>query len=152
MENKFRQLKSISHIVDTMIKGLKKEWVQINMGAFGEVVNGVCFGCAATNTLCELMQEPFTENSIVESQRRGKIGVNESELDNFEAAIDALRCGDTDNFLSSLWDIKHLFNFSLTCLEDIEYDKRLPELTTDNYKENLHYYEAYRDFLIAKGL
>jgi len=152
MENKFQQLKSISDIVDTMIKGLKKEWVKIDMNTYGDLVDDVCFGCAATNTLCELMQEPFTENNIVEYKRRGKMGLTESELDSFEEAINDFRCSNIILFLYNLGKIKNLLSFSLPSYKDIEYYKKLPILHTDNYKDELHHYEAYRDFLISKGL
>jgi len=152
MENKLRQLKSVSDIVDTMIKGLKKEWVNVDMNTFGTVESGLCFGCAATNTLCELIQEPFTKNDMNLSGRSEKLGIGNVDIEFFEAAIDSLRRGNTLDFLGYLNHIDYLFSFKLPYHYDIEYNQELPELSTDNYKENLHEYESYRDFLIAKGL
>jgi hypothetical protein len=152
MENIFNKITCISDIVDTMIKGLEKEWVKIDMGHYGRVEEGICFGCAATNTLCELMQEPFTKDNIIDDERFRKTGLTISDLDWFEMAIDELRSGELDRFLYYLLLIKHLLSFKITAYEDIYYNEFLPILSTDNYKELLPHYEAYRDFLIQKGL
>ena len=152
MENKLRQLKSLADIVDTMIKGLKKEWVKVDMASYGYSEKGVCFGCAATNTLCELTQESFTEYNIEEDARGKALFITYAELDSFERAINELRQGHADFFLSHLYDIGHLLSFSLPNIMAIEYNKHLPLLTTITYNDYLHHYEDYRDFLISKGL
>jgi len=155
MNKRFEKLKGISDIVDTMIRGLKKEWVKVDMKSFGTVVDDVCFGCAATNTLCELMQEQFTNTQISSPLTRySKFngGITEDELVSFEGAIDHLRLGNIQSFLNRLIDVGHLFNFEIPEYYETAPDTDLPVLRTDDWKENLHFYEEYRDFLITEGL
>jgi len=138
MNERFKNLKSISDIVDTMIKGLNKEWIEINMTTFGELHDGVCFGCAATNTLCELMQESFNDNTIYDRTNKFNYGITEIELNTFESSIDCLRCGNLIGFLEYLKLIEHLFNFKLPTLEEIEYIQELPKLYTSNWKNYIY--------------
>jgi len=151
MNKRFKSLKSVSDIVDTMIKGLKREWVMIDMTSFGHSKNGICFGCAATNTLCELMQESFYDSEIEYRVDKFGDGIASHELELFEGAIDELRRGDIEEFLFNLGKISHLFSFELPTLGQIGH-KELPIITTDTWKVEIISYEAYRDYLISKNL
>lgn len=161
---RFKDLKSFSDIVDTMIRGLKRQWVEVEMGSYGNFkrkMEGfwifkkekkVCFGCAATNTICELMQEPFTPETITARTGQFNYGIKPSELGKFEHAIDYLRNGKIYWAHYSLQHIEHLFSFPLPSAADLESSFPLPELNNHNWKKNLKAYETYRDELRAKGL
>jgi len=169
---RFRNLNSISDIVQTMIDGLEREWVTINMGSFGSTYHsqeikpkkflgitykkGIpakrkCFGCAATNFLCELMQKPFDSSLVHFRSKRQEIfnyGITLKELENFEYAIDYLRKGLLDNFLIALNKIP--LNFELPTYSEIYED--LPYLGTESWKENIGEYKKYVKWLREKGL
>jgi len=151
MNKRFKSLKSVSDIVDTMIKGLKREWVTIDMTSFGYSEKGICFGCAATNTLCELMKESFYDSEIYSREGKFGYGITSHELELFEGAIDDLRRGEVEDFLCNLQKISHLFRFEIPTLGQIGH-KELPIMTTDTWKEDIISYEAYRDYLISKNL
>src|SRR5688572_6813562 len=102
MNKRFEQLKSFSDIVDAMIRGLKKEWVPVNMNTFGDMHvdrfsnRTICWGCAATNTLCELMGNAFNPNNLSSLKSRAdefNFDIESGELNVFEWAIDELRKG-----------------------------------------------------------
>jgi len=84
-----------------MVRGLQNPVTKIDMGTFGTVKNKgkekVCFGCAATNTLCEIGK--FTTKDIFKIQNFNGAdsfsnNIKEKEfLKVFEDAIDDLRRG-----------------------------------------------------------
>jgi hypothetical protein len=168
MENKtiFSNLNSFSDIVQAMVDGVKKEWVNVDMRSFGHTkthrilginVGEKCYGCAATNTLCELMQESFTKDQIRCIKTRVikvNYGISTKDLKYFESAIDLLRNGNISCCLNTLELISKLFSFELPEYEDVElmYYKYLPELTNDGYKSNLHYYQEFADKLRENNL
>lgn len=82
-------------IVMSMVNGLRKRHVCVNMHFFGGFACGVCIGCAATNTLCEIGQVVFDLDSIGDTDARAKF-INGSRyfVDIFENAINDLRMGD----------------------------------------------------------
>lgn len=49
------QKMTIKEIILAMVNGLKKEHVKVDFNYFGYVApNGICYGCAATNAICEI--------------------------------------------------------------------------------------------------
>ena len=89
------QSMKFSDIMQAMIDGLKKEHVKVNLETFGDAVNGVCYGCAATNIFCEISGKVFTPENISPLDNRHRF-ISESDLDDefvfmFEDAIDDLR-------------------------------------------------------------
>jgi len=159
MNERFKNLHGISDIVDAMIQGLKKEWVKVNMGTFGDksyVGNKlICYGCAATNTICEIMQEPFTAMSIGNPSDRAEkfnYGITIDDYKFFEYAVDELRKGNIYGFYKYLTYIKYMFGFELPKYEDIDPIGVLPYMDDDDYKEFIPDYEKYRDWLKKKGL
>lgn len=165
MKNKrFENIHKVSDIVDTMIRGLKKEWVKVKMNTFGQKKDGICFGCAATNTLCELMQESFSLETIENRATQFNYDISIEDLSIFEVAIDALRGGFLDEFCAGILTISDVIGISLTEKNVktiysypregnwLKKERYLPCLNSYNYLKNLHYYEEFRDWLIKKGL
>ena len=138
LEEKIKNLTPYE-LIDAMIIGLKNPSCQINMITYGNVIDGICFGCAATNAIQYLSGEKFTPDNIIGGYNRAKyLKLDLNILDRFENAINYLRLGniDTANFyLAGLGIPKIIYDLN----------KRYPELTTENYMENLHHYEELRD-------
>jgi len=51
-------------IIMSMVKGLEKPVTKIDMDTYGQTRDGVCYGCAATNTVCKIAKVKFTQNNI----------------------------------------------------------------------------------------
>ena len=67
---------------------------EIDMSTYGEVRNNICFGCAATCALQELLEEPFTALEINDRYISGRTlyaARLEPGWDFFEFAIDEAR-------------------------------------------------------------
>jgi hypothetical protein len=152
MKNKslFEDLTSLSQIVQLMVYGLKNEWVKLDMETFGQVKHktflGIvpygyaCYGCAATATLCEIMQRPFKYDKIDRFADRKdalkaytKKDVDSSDLQEFENAIDDLRKTRIYAFLYQLSCISSL-GISL----DIERIYKIEKLILDGKKKGMY--------------
>jgi hypothetical protein len=93
--------------VRAMIAGIKAQVLRkdfyINMNSFGNYhtnQNGngephiLCYGCAATCTMQEIMHRNFTPPEIVGSTNRAMaLDVDPSQLSTFEQAVDGMRRG-----------------------------------------------------------
>ena len=90
------QSMTAKEIVMSMVNGLRKPVTKINMDTFGEVVSGVCFGCAATNALCYIGNYS-TEDLLKVEGSAPKIEKKIIAM-RFEWAIDDLRKGDIDSY------------------------------------------------------
>jgi hypothetical protein len=112
----------------------------------------VCFGCAATNTLCELMKKPFRPDNIADRTEVFNYDIEFGELRNFERAINSLRMGYVAETLRLLAPIEGLFSFSLPKTKDVMPTEDLPILVTETYKERLPAYKKYVKWLRKKGL
>ncbi len=139
-----------SEIVQAMVDGLKKEWVTIDMGSYGHTKKGICYGCAATNAICQITNHKFTPaemNEFFKLKRKDKFVY--SFLSNFESNINALRMGSIEhyNFLAETTGIK-LIPLSLIKKTKL----KLPYLDTEYYKEDLPKYQELADLLRKKGL
>lgn len=156
VNKRFESLKAFSDIVDAMVGGLKREWVNVRMYSFGHAHESICYGCAATNTLCQLMGEPFHADNISSAQSRAdqfNYQITRGELNLFEYAIDSLRQGELYQALHNLNQISYLFSFKMPELKDIRPPFHLPVLGGgDNWRGYLHIYEEYKDWLKLKGL
>lgn len=157
-----------SQIIMAMVKGLKAEHVKVDMGTFGSTSNEgkkeVCYGCAATNTICEIAGVKPTARMMkfqpTFAQRRKlgftdfdyPVGLNGSLamktanakeemdfLDRFEGAIDELREGRIDRYndfaVDNDMDI-------IVCPSEV----KLPVMNTYDYKAKLPFYEALAKF------
>jgi len=86
---------SAGDIIMSMVEGLENPVTEIKMSTYGFSHNGICYGCAATNTVCRIAKIKFTPDNIYTKYSRAKaINSTYSFLELFEMAIDALRCGD----------------------------------------------------------
>lgn len=145
-EEKVRSM-SGKEIVLAMIHGLEHEWVKVNMCSYADIrktpEGEVCFGCAATNTVCEIASIKFTTKNIggdlAKYGRGDAVNSDYDFLDNFEMAIDKLRRGLV---LSYNRIAEHL---QIAVLPKPEYN--LPRLENDNYKEDLDAYRKYAESL-----
>lgn len=130
-------------IVMAMVNGLKKQHVEVDMGSYGEIKNGICVGCAATNFICE------TSGFIPSHKRhfRGSInfGISPSFLDcdyetidHIESAIDCLRIGNIETYN------RYAQMIGMTLLPENE---ELPHLSDHNWQRDLHHYEKWAETL-----
>lgn len=135
-EQKVRSM-TASEIIMAMVEGLRKRHVAIDMGTFGAArENGktICYGCAATNTICEIAGVVFTPRSIGGTDARArKVDAEEDFLVPFELAIDSLRRGWVGgyNAIARVLGIAEITPSSLP----------LPGLINDYTEEDLQAYE-----------
>jgi hypothetical protein len=85
-----------SEIIETMVKGLKKPVTNISMTNYGIVRDGICYGCAATNTICKIAGINLKEFLLINPTNTMEYLFNtKSEFINrFETAINFLRLND----------------------------------------------------------
>lgn len=125
---------SAKEIILSMVDGIKNPVTKIDMYSFGDIQNGVCFGCAATNMICKIgdlnpRQEIITkEEACVRSHRYRRGYCVNLVIDTFETAIDFLRSGNlfSYNALAEEYDFATIQN-----PEQIS----LPVIDNDNYKD-----------------
>jgi hypothetical protein len=118
-------------IILTMIEAVKNPVIKLNFDTFLRVDNGICYGCAATNTICKISNHIFTTDVLFTGRAR-VIKTSVVFYSNFEDAIDYLRRGDIEIFN----EIADEVGFAT-----IESDgMALPTLTNENYLDNLEPY------------
>jgi len=117
-------------IIMAMVKGLEKPQTLIDMGTYGATrvrdQKIVCYGCAATNTVCQISGVKFTPKNIDYTGDRARaIKSSYDFLTNFERAIDELRKGNIEqyNFLAIRGKFQQIHNST---------NIKLPRLN-DNY-------------------
>lgn len=104
-----RRVKAMSAkgIIMSMVKALKHPpIINIDMDTFGMVrlstqnrSRTTCFGCAATNTICQISGKKFTARNInYVSTRAEFVNADEDFLDDFEDAVDYLRRGNIHGY------------------------------------------------------
>lgn len=142
-------------IVLTMVESLKYPVTdRVDMGTFGRISNGVCYGCAATNLICKIgMLNPKTEfinddplgyggmmYSYQLSNDEAKVRQAKDVIGYFEHAIDELRkaCIGTYNHYAELGKFARI---------EILPDGSLYPLDTYNYRDKLKYYEEFAEKL-----
>lgn len=140
------KIKKPSQAVRAMIDGLRRqsnrEGFEIDMDTFGQVSREVCFGCAATCAVQEIYGDLGADYDFSLTHYRAKMwGINQSDLEQFEFAIDNLRSG---------WDGVLFGYFGL---EKPDYDiEELPCLHNGDWEEGLPAYERYASWLEEQGL
>jgi len=100
-------------IIMAMVNSLTRPpIISIDMGTYGETRKvdkkflgikignkEVCFGCAATNTICQISGKKFTPQNIFSKKTRAEfINSDYDFLGGFEMAIDFLRVGDIESY------------------------------------------------------
>jgi hypothetical protein len=122
---------SAAEIIMAMVNGLKNPYTVVDMRTYGQIkmVNKrqVCYGCAATNTICAIAGE------LIDVSREGRCMYGGPFLMKFEAAINALRTGDITwyNFLAGPLGIQTIKRT----------DQYLPVLDNKYTLADLKYYE-----------
>lgn len=123
---------SAKEIIMAMVIGLRKKHVGINMLSFGSVMRDQCFGCAATNAICEISGVIFDAGNIkIRLKRAEAVGARENFLDYFEMAVDSLRLGNIEEY--NYW--ANLGQFAKVT----DSGKKVP-LLNDFSEEDLEYY------------
>lgn len=100
---------SAKEIILSMVESLRKPTVKINMNSYGSVMKEplffglfsreVCYGCAATNTICRIANIKLGPEIISSSVGRAVAAESSIKfLSTFENAIDALRTGDIERY------------------------------------------------------
>ena len=144
-------------VIMAMVDGLKNPKTKISMSTFGYQENGVCYGCAATNALCQLfgIQNPvgwlpsLNDDKVQEPCSRtpgfrisaSKLNEITEDIMDFENAVDYLRRGDLDaaNFALAVLDIAPIrYNNEL--------EAALPRLTDSYTLEDLEPYIRLAEF------
>lgn len=101
------QSMSSDEIIMAMVEGLRNPMVNINMDTYGSVLTSssflglfkkqTCYGCAATNAVCQISGVKLDVNSIdTEFKRSRAIDSPSGFLHSFEFAINELRKGRID--------------------------------------------------------
>lgn len=93
------QAMSAKEIIMAMVEGLRNPYTKINMDTYGyKTYEGVCFGCAATNTVCRIIGYlpalPMQDQVVERGFSSSTISEDQGFIMVFEYAIDELRRGD----------------------------------------------------------
>ena len=113
---------------------------KVNMETYGTLQDGICFGCAATNTLyniCDITNEYVINNSY--HQKLSLIYNNNKIILKLEFAINALRLGNILLYNNAIG--KKYPNLI------IKKNRVLPILETYNYLDNLQHYINFANAL-----
>lgn len=133
------QALSAKEIIMAMVEGLKNPYTKIEMGTFGyKDSKGVCYGCAATNTICTIIGENRLLEGITGSQEgpddRWRSAIGQMRFVGiFEDAIDFLRMG----FIGMYNDKASILGISAI---DIPEGVKMPHLTSYFTEEELNQY------------
>jgi hypothetical protein len=148
-EAKVKSMK-FSEIMQAMISGLQNEHVRVDMDTYGyfEGRELVCYGCAATNSLCEISGKKFTGPEVIhERDRADFLEVKQGFIYSFEQAIDSLRKGGSYEYNLYASDVA----IALVPEEFNDLIGLLPVLDTWNFKKHLPEYQAACDTIKAAG-
>ena len=151
----FRELckDKVSTALQAMIDGLKfqsqRKDFRIDMSTFGDFSdsgdkeNPVCFGCAATCTIQQLLGVNFTDLRIESLKERSRLTIrNSDDLDRFEDAIDNARMGDLIPIFDYMGNLD-----SHELIDDSQWI-----LNTDDWQEQMPLVQDFVDMLKLKGL
>lgn len=153
-EQKFRPIKELapkpSDAIKAMSAGLRElpdEKFVIDMGTFGCSRNGICFGCAATCAVYQLLDSSPNPLSMCAGilGQASWFGYDYDTLYDFETAINAFRSGKPS----------HLFRFYGYTIEDVPAELWLSQwwlLDTDDWRWQLPSIDRYVEKLEAAGL
>lgn len=138
-------------IIMAMVKGLEKPKIRVNMSTYGNIVYKpifglfdvpICYGCAATNTICQISGIKFNSKNIeLRSERADALNTDKDFLQEFEDSIDFLRCGELKEYNV----IARRYGFAEIKYTD-ELQKSLPILNNDYTAEDLRNYKILAVF------
>jgi len=140
MINNFKekvQAMSAKEIIMVVVEGLRNPVTKIDMGTYGEVDDGVCYGCAATNAICKIGKislDEFLKVEPLNSMKRFAKNLDHRDfIVMFETAIDHLRTGNIEAYNVCANEI------SIATIS-IPYGFRLPYLENGYTEEDLQKY------------
>lgn len=123
--------------VEAMINGLltqdQREDFRIDMNSFGRTSQQICFGCAATCAVQQLVGINLKADTI--THRYETLNVDRGDIYEFEHAINALRMGALGVLFDYFKKPRTLVSF-----------RRLPILHTYNWRTGI---QEYKTLLIA---
>lgn len=130
-ENKVKSM-SAHDIIMSMVEGLRNTRTEIDMDTYGYVRDGICYGCAATNSVLHIMEAD--EDEVVDHILCVATRDNRDDfLSQFESAIDWLREGQVSYYNDYAYD----YGFApITLMPGLE----LPRLGNDYTEEELQQY------------
>lgn len=133
------QSMTAKEIIMAMVESLKHPVVKIDMMTFGEGEGDICYGCAATNTICKISDKIFTPYHIRNITARAYfINCDKYFLSAFEDAIDCLRSGNVDGY-NNIAKICHFASIKIN-------DTLLPYLDNSYTNEDLEPYIQLAEF------
>lgn len=153
MENKERTFEEIvrsltaKELILTMVRGLEAERFHIDMGSYGHVAWGTCFGCAATSAVLEIAVDRITPKDAcsVWTSLSNKLGCSTDYLKSFEKSVDYIRSGTLRSYNASTERV-------YAGLPLIEYPENitLPALTSYSWKRDLETYRKLAEYQETK--
>lgn len=100
MEELKEKVKSMTanEIIMAMVESLRNPETVIDMSSSGNIEygDGVCYGCAATNTICKITG--LSVYGYINKRTYNKLTENYRFLSSFENSIDYLRMGDIKSY------------------------------------------------------
>ncbi len=142
-----KKIKSMSahDIIMAMVNGLRSPRTKIDMTTFGEIREGICYGCAATNAILNIMNANKKEVEAHSKLRSTQFRSTHDDytLYDFEYAIDLLRCGLLESYNDY---VKDLGIAQITPIPGQE----LPVLDNDYTEEELQEYEKLAKYQLIK--
>jgi hypothetical protein len=143
-KEKVRSL-SAKEIILAMVEGLQNPTATVDMSSYGKIKHGICYGCAALNTICKIgdyttdhlkantLFQPYQNRVTI--LRESLTTTNMSFIGHFEDSIEYLRLGN----------VRYYNSYANKCatsriVDDPRFD--LPILFDDYTAEDL---QAYRD-------
>ena len=153
LEQKIKSM-SAKQIILAMVDGLKNPPCKIDMTSFGTTYRShlksgeqgkrkVCFGCAATVTICKIARKKFNANNIDHRiKRSAALRVDFEFLHSFELAIDCLRRGN----LGGYNNMARSGGFATIDFQHVELP---PHIDNINYKKR-EVLSAYRKLAMAQ--
>lgn len=131
---------SAHDIIMSMVEGLRNPRTKIDMGTFGDIRDGICFGCAATNAILHIMEANEDE---VKSHITYGPSNDYPPLWYFEHAIDLLRMGLPNIY--NEWAKAHGFAQIIPIP-----GQELPVLDYDYTEEQLKEYEKLANYQLTR--
>jgi len=155
IKEKIQSMKG-SEILDAMITGLKNHsnlGVELDFVTFYDKKDEICYGCAATCTILNILNQKATETVFEElGTRNGTFDIpyfEDEELKKFvqvfELAINDLRTNNPSSYNLRAYEMGFA---QLPNPEKIH----LPWLDNEDWEDNIFMYEELRDELIAQEL
>lgn len=128
-ENKVKSM-TAHDIIMAMVEGLRNPRTKIDMGTYGKMEEGICYGCAATNAVLHIMEA--NEEEVVGHILECENEIYDDFLFKFERAIDYLRGGNVDNYngyaaYHGFALITPIPGIELPCLDDNYTEEQLKE-------------------------